>query len=339
MKNIKKQRKFIVFLDGDTQSNVGPANVNKKIIENPHFLYSTQKNKIKRTLETINKMKKSNLILFSGIPQKSHVMISKLLRKKSIYLMHGFLKYDNEINCLNLNPKEISKEKYLLDKVDLILCVSEKFSLWFLNKNPQYENKIYYINCGIEIDKELCIPNERHNILAVAGGNRNIKNNKIICDIVNHLNNNGIKCKINVFGQILSNNEKIIPSNNVTIVGQVEQKNFYEELKKTKLFILNTSVESFGLSVIDALICGCDILVPYNSGVTSILNLEENDVIYNYDDREEISKKIVYNLNYGNNRRIIRSIDFDHYSWANVTERLIDICCAIYNDEDYTNIK
>lgn len=331
--------RFKLFLDGDTKKNAGPANVNKELIKNSNIIYTKNKNKIIRIIETIYKIIFANAVVFSGIPRKSHIFIAKIFKKKIIYLMHGYLKYDNEVNLLKLSKREITDEEYLFKKSDLVLCVSEKFAEWFKVQRMDLKNKIYFLNGGINKKEYFDKCNKDPNTLAVAGGNRNIKNNKIVSEAVNKLNNDGFKCKLNLYGEIVENNERIIGNDNVTIVGQLKQNEFFNELNKTKLFVLNTTIESFGLSVIDALLCGCNILIPYNSGVTSIIEYTENDVIYNCNDINEIEKKIKYNLENDNNKRIVESINFNKYTWDKVSERLIEIGKLLTQNKDYHDVK
>lgn len=333
------QKNIKIFLDGDTKSNVGPANVNKKIIQNSSsFSYVKSKSKIIRIIATIFYIIRSNVVLFSGLPKKSHLIISKIFRKKTIYFMHGYLKYDNDINNLNCSKKEIKNEDYIFKNVDTILCVSRNFMKWFTKKHKELEQKTYYVSLGIDIE-EMAVNhsiNVNNHLIIATGGNRNIKNNGIICDCIRELNSE-YGCSLNLFGDIKPNNETIVSDSIVHVKGLVSQKQLYEELSKSKLFVLNTSVESFGLSVIDALLCGCNILIPENSGVLDIMNVNENDIIHNYKDKKEIKKKIIYNLKNNNNQRILQSIDFDSCSWKSVVRRITYICEQLYYGREYKN--
>ena len=69
------------------------------------------------------------------------------------------------------------------------------------------------------------------------------------------------------------------------------------------------------------------------------MNLKETDIINDIDDLNEIEFKIKYNLTHNNNKRIINSIDFNHYSCNNSAKRLEKIVdCIIYN-KNYRSIK
>ena len=59
----------------------------------------------------------------------------------------------------------------------------------------------------------------------------------------------------------------------------------------------------------EALICGCNLLISQNVGAKAIINgLEANDLINDVDNIKEISNKIMHNLFNSNNNRLINSI-------------------------------
>ena len=176
--------------------------------------------------------------------------------------------------------------------------------------------------------------------IAVCGGNRFLKCNKIVSDAINELNKGkSTKYNLNIYGLMYANGEKILENDNVKIIGRIPQNELFEELSKTKLFVLNSMYESFGLSVIDALKCGCNILISKNAGINDVLKLEENDIINDFNDIDELKQKIKYNMTHDNNKRILDSIDFKHYNWERVAQRLIEIICCLENGESYKNIK
>ena len=125
---------------------------------------------------------------------------------------------------------------------------------------------------------------------------------------------------------------------NSTYIGMLPYKEFCKELKRNDIFILNSEVESFGLSAVDALLCGCNILISINSGIRSVLKLKEEDTIYDVHNPIEIAEKIEKVLQNKNSERILSTIDFEHYSWKQVSERLYKICYALYTEDDYKNI-
>lgn len=67
-------------------------------------------------------------------------------------------------------------------------------------------------------------------------------------------------------------------------------------MQKSELYILNSVYEPFALSVYDALLCGCSVLITNVAGALELLNVTEHDVIFDPMDENEIANKIDYLL-------------------------------------------
>ena len=338
-------KKYKILFCGDLSQNNGPANVNKELKKyaNFGFIDTKAKNKVKMVLSFIFNMIFYKIIIFSSLYRTNYIFfkMAKIFNKNTVYLMHGYTNFDVRINK-ETNYKKINKmENYMLAKSDLIIVVSKKYMELVLKDMKDYEYKMHYVLSGLDFQKKDKNRRSRfqNNTIAVCGGNRIIKRNKVVCDAVNYLNNKGTNCNLFVYGLNYTNSEDLINNNNIKVVGRVPQKELFKNLCKTKLFVLNSDYESFGLSVVDALTCGCDILITENSGISSILNLEEMDIIHDNKSIEEISRKIEYNLKNSNNERILNSIDFNHYSWKNVSLRLETVIISFFSGHDFKKIK
>ena len=97
------------------------------------------------------------------------------------------------------------------------------------------------------------------------------------------------------------------------------------ELEKSNLYISNSIVESFNLSVFDALLSGCDILLSKNVGALSVIETNNFDIINNCIDKNEIKEKIIYVMKHSNCKRIVNSIS-DESSWEKSTLKLLECC-------------
>ena len=113
---------------------------------------------------------------------------------------------------------------------------------------------------------------------------------------------------------------------NVEFKGLVPQKQLYEEMKKSELYVLNSVYESFALSVFDALLCGCSILVTNVAGALELLDVTDHDVIYDPMNTDEIAEKIEYLLQHPNNERLMKKLDFDKISYKAEVKRLEQFC-------------
>lgn len=321
-----------ILLIGDFKLNCGPANVNRELINNSNGVikYIIFENKYIKFLETLIKILLNNVIIISGYSTKSlfYTKLANLFNKKVIYIMHGCIKYENEINKLKLNKKYIERELIFLKNVNLILCVSEHYSKWVKNYYPEISNKIDFLNNGIPNIKSYNITNKKKNNnvykISLIGGNRNIKNNLIVCKAIEQLIDEGLNIEVKLFGRNYEDNEEINLAN-VKYEGMVSKEVLNKELQESNLYICNSHVEPFGLSVIDALFAGCDIVINKNVGSSSIFDIEEKYIIQNENDILEIKEKINYTLKNPNNKKIIKTIK-DGCDFENASKKLIELC-------------
>ena len=85
---------------------------------------------------------------------------------------------------------------------------------------------------------------------------------------------------------------------------------------KAALFIQNSSFETFGLAPVEALVCGCSVLLSRQIGALEVIrNISDTDVIENFEDPHEIASKIKHILNEPNAARLQEGIDRETYSW------------------------
>lgn len=181
--------------------------------------------------------------------------------------------------------------------------------------------------------------NEKISII-VAGGDRIQKNNIEVCKAVELLSERiNKKIELQICGRRYYDNDLFLEYPHTTYLGMLPNEQFMEKLRDSHVFVLNSEVESFGLSAVDALRAGCNILISKNSGIRSILSLSEEDIIFDTHNPSEIADKIEKLLSKNNCKRILDSIDFDHYSWESVAGRLYRICEAVYKGENYNLIR
>ncbi len=318
------KRELKIYFHGDYRSLSGPSNANKNILlcRDKRMLFLKSKNKILKKAEYLLKVIFSDVTIFSGVDvyAKIGIELIKKLNKKAVYLMHGCAEYEIEKNSMTIEQKNIDAEKYILENADLILCVSENYAEWVKNYYPHLKEKISFVNSGINAfeKKNLKPYDERTISVAAAGGDLPQKNNEKICQAVSKLNDENIV--LNIYGKKEPENK------NKFFKGELRQDLFFNELENTKLFVVNSTVESFSLAAADALERGCSILLSKDSGIRSILNLEDADIIYDTENEEEIAEKIRYLLEHPNNERITSSLDFEKVSWKKTAENLYKKC-------------
>ena len=328
-----------ILIYGGWKDNNGPSNVVKSLILNSDedLMYIKSSNKIIKGFEIFFKLIRSDIVVTSGIVSFRFQNILKKMNKKFVILMHGCNEYENKINNLNLDSNILKREKFCMENSSLIIAVSEVYSFWLKNRFPEYAHKITFVNNGVEINRRISVSKNK-NTIALSGGNRNIKNNYEVCLAVQRLIQKGIDCTVNVYGYIYPENKNLNIFPFVNIKNQMNKNDFYDELDKTELFVLNSELEPFGLVIADALNCNCSLLVSKNVGSSSILKLEENDIINNPHDIDEIEQKVYINLKQSNSERLYNSLDLKRITPKSSYVRLKSICCSViegnYKDEE-----
>lgn len=326
----------VLFL-GDFWFNGGPTNVNKGLRQylSDRYIYLSTNNKILKILQTIYYTVFSSKVIYSGIMNVGlfSIIVSKILRKKNAYLMHGCIEYETKINKTT-NKLGMIIEKMHWEIADKIICVSDPFAEWFKSNYPKYKDKVVVVCNGVKWDEHdlLDISNQRkNNLIVVTGGDRLTKNNIAVCEAVKLLNNDyGYNFELFIFGN-LNKKDSENEYNNFEFVewkGLVERKELFEYFKKSNIYIQNSSFEPFGLSPIEALLCGCNLIVSSNVGALTIIDsIQKEDIIYDTKNIREIADKIlnVYRMN--NNERLLNSIDKNKTTYkarAKELERIIE---------------
>lgn len=311
------------FLLGGHFSNGGPDNVNQALIKfaDRKILYIKSNNKPVRVLEIFWKILISEGIVVSGVCAKRYYDFMKVFHKKFVYLMHGCMDFENEINRLHLTSDFIENEKNLLNDAKRIVCVSEVYSEWVKKRYPEYAEKITFVNNGVELEQREKKEKEPFSI-AVGGGNRCIKNNYAVSMAVKKLNSEGIPCKLYIFGRKYPGNEEIEETDNIKYCGHLDKTPYYEKLDYISCFVMNSEVEPFGLVAADALNCNCLLLMSQNIGAKSIMKTEKCDIIQQPHDVDELVEKLKYVFGHPNSDRLYENIDVQACSGKSSFQKL-----------------
>lgn len=320
---------YITFI-GDHRSNGGPNNVNKQIIryKSRNILYVNFSNRFAKYPDALIKILISKVVIVSGLYGINifALKIAKLLGKKTIYIMHGCAEHEAMINGRKLSRHNIRVERATLQYSDLLLPVSKKFCQWVKNQYPQYADKTQYWHFGIEqiqMDSNNTI--RESNTIAAAGGDMPRKRNEILSNVVEKMNG---RVNLTVYGNLnlpeLSRQYK-----HTTWAGLVDNNIFLQELQGKSVFVVNSVFDTLNITGLEALLCGCSVLISSQAGVLELMNLSEQDIIVNPDDEEEIEQKLMYLLDHPNNKRIREAMDWELLDPRNAVKRLVDICTAL----------
>lgn len=294
-----KNRKRIYY-SGDFVSNNGPAIVNKmykRYIRNDAYTPNSN-GKVYRILHFAIKILLSKYVIVSGI-SKLHLYIlgiSKLMGKDVSYLMHGYAKIESDINDVNNTQSKIKIERAILAHVDRIICVSEKFSQYMKSEMPELSKKITYVNNGV--DALAVRPSEKrkddyHYTIMTVGGGIPIKNTLQICQAIESLKDYSVK--LIVVGPKDKYGDDIAKYPFVTYYESLPHDEVLAMMSSADLYIQNSTFETFGLAVCEAITRGCNLLVSRHVGATDVIEgLDERiNIISDTSDIGDIARKII----------------------------------------------
>lgn len=322
-----------IFFHGPYFDNDGPNIVNKNLVSclkgKVKILITPNKYLIR--LEALCKICFSDVVVFSGLLfHVRELKLAKLLHKKIVYLMHGCGAFEF--------GKLAPVEKLLFKQADLILCVSDTYQKVVAQQFPELMPKLQVLYNGIDwnflnslVAKNQAISQQRDfKRIILFGGGRHEKNNLIVCQAIQSINEeHGTDYYVDVYGNFSETDNSILISQIPCVHYHrvIPHEQVYIELLKSKLFIQNSKFESFSLGLIDALVCGCDVLLSKNVGARDIINsLQATDIIEDVENIEEIKAKILHVLKQPNNSRLLNSINQQTTSIAYSAEKLLLYC-------------
>lgn len=320
-----------VLLFGGWHQNGGPSNVNKTHVmsADDRLVFLKIQNRVFRRFERLFRIFTCEKILFSGsLPLKYEWFICKLLHKDVFYYMHGDLRYENVINKQGHTEKAFTIFDDVLKYSHKIIAVSERYAQWLKKRYPQYADKITFVNNGLNIERRKMVVKEPMTI-AVSGGNRQIKNNDIVCEAVSVLRERGYDIKVYVFGRHYPDNADLDKYPFAVRMGQMDKDEYYAHLDRISLYVVNSELESFGLIVGDAINCNCSLLVSEIVGARSIMTMADEDMVYDSHNIEEVASKILNLLEHPNNERLYNTIDIEGVSEKSAYNNLMNV---IFNE-------
>lgn len=309
MKKGKKRKSFVPFFIGDFKTFNGPAIANKNIKKGvgKRALYSNSSSNLMRLIELLIKSLFSDCLFFCSFSKLDviGIKIAKFLKKKTFYLMHGRIELENNINKkLNVNLSQM--EKYILDNVSYIVCVSKLLSDEISKEG--YNHKTEYVFNGIDysdivVSEKL---NKDSNLIMSTGGLMPIKNNIVVCEAIDLLNKKyNCNLKYLIVGDDFGNLKQLNKYDFVNYINHTSHEKCLRYMKKSNIYVQNSIHETFGLAVIESIVNDCNLLISKNVGSKDIITtLNDEDIIYDPNDINEISKKILRLLTVPNSKRI-----------------------------------
>ncbi|KAB7671697.1 glycosyltransferase family 4 protein [Bacillus sp. B1-b2] len=329
-----------LFMVGDFFSDTGPGVANIQLKKgwknNKNVYFSERVNRFSRIIEMVKGIYGCDAVCFCS-PSKANLLgikLANIFNKKKFYYMHGYLTVERKLANPSLTESDIKKvndfEKKMFAGVNKVFCVSKTFSEYMKSTEKTYAHKFDYNFNGLDVRHLETVCNSSSNrqinqIISIGGGMRR-KNNRIVCKAIDKLNKEyGANLKFVVIGLPYSDKEEICQYDFVEYYDHLPHEKTLELLSESQIYIQNSSFETFGLGVIEALLCGCDLLISKAVGVIDIIDtLDSTDVIYNTQEVEEIANKILNVLKNTNNRRLNEGLRKDLINHESAAESLYE---------------
>lgn len=320
-----------IFMVGDYRTGTGPANVTKSYLD--YLPENTLKlqciGKMARALEILFKLPQADVVVCSGHSNQNILALkwAKLWHKPTAFLMHGCVEHENAINGVpDADMNETERMTLLLS--DVILAVSERFANWLREHYPEYIEKIDCIPNGVDwVGLQALhadVHRSGHQLMSIGGGMPR-KMIRYICEAIELLNKTAkVPYLLIVAGDIGFDTREINQYSFVRNEGMVSFERVVELLHSSGLYIQNSCFETFGLAPLEALACGCNLLLSNQIGAIEVFSeVWEDDLIEDYSNSEEIAKKIERLMKRGNHERLEQSIDKESTSWESRTKQLL----------------
>lgn len=328
-----------VLFVGDFKLNTGPALANKllvKGINEENKIITNQTNKFLRIVEFIFKIFLCTDVCFCSFSKfnKAGIRVAKLFKKNVYYIMHGYKSYEYQMNSANFEKSiytDIKKlEKYIFSEVDRIFCVSQKFKFFMQQEQPTYSHKFDYNYNGIDTEiyansKNIRTSKKERQIMSVGGGMPQ-KNNLTICKAIELLNDTyNMNLSFIVVGNSFGQKETFKKYDFVDYYEKLPHGKVISLMLESQLYIQNSIFESFGLSIIEAMMCNCELLISEYVGALDLLDtlLDEEDIIFDVYDYREIAKKIKKKIENPKEKDLEKNIDIDSFSYKVAGKELI----------------
>lgn len=304
-----------LFLVGDFQSDNGPGMANKQIFKSlskGHVVrYSKEGSKAGRIFEALGKIAVSDAVVICSKSQINYLVIkaARRLNKHVFYVMHGCSSFEARLNDPNVSDQVVRSlsdyDNYIVENSDKVICVSELFMHFMMDRMPDYQNKFDYIYNCIDIKKILSqvVPSaERKSQIISIGGGMKHKNILTVARAAQQLQP---AISVAVVGAEGADSMDIKRQGNVKWIGLTPHKEVLKLLSESKYYIQNSTFETFGLAAVEALYCGCDLLISDHMGCKDLFeNATDKDIIHNVNDPIEIKEKLQYLSSHGNNMRL-----------------------------------
>lgn len=190
----------------------------------------------------------------------------------------------------------------VLNKSKHIIVISEKFKQCFFNQFKLNEKKITKIYNGINIiDKKINVKSKKNQVLYMG----KLTQGKGIYDFIKSIPMIHEKSPETVFiiagdGEI-EEVKKIVTKNDmekyVRVVGWISGKQKDRYLLESRILVMPSYFEAFGISIVEAMQYGLTIVATNVGGIPEIIQQNINGMLVNKGDINALSEALIYYIN------------------------------------------
>ena len=200
----------------------------------------------------------------------SAVLQKKLSRKRKVYFK-SVIDEATEIICVSNALKKSVQD--LTDNIRVPVVIPNAVNEKFKYKPDISEGKFSFISIGN------LVQSKRFDLTIKAFSKRFKGENNVILKIIG--------------GGVLQDKlEKLVEEqgikNQVVFLGRISRQSVVEELQKSKVFVLPSDYETFGVVYVEAMACGLPIIGTKNGGSEDIIR-ESNGILIERDNVEELA--------------------------------------------------
>ena len=228
----------------------------------------------------------------------------------------------------------IAKNKLLLmEKATKIIAVSQNTKKDIIRIYPQIDAEkieVIYHGNSIKIDTTVSVQLPSNYILFV-GVRENYKNFNFFINAINELLKNDSTLHVVCAGGGKFNQKEIQFIKSLGFENQIVHKNFKENelgqfYKKAKCFVFPSMYEGFGIPVLEAMACGCPIVLGHHSSFPEVAG--NAGVYFDLNNSEDLKNKINQLLNDENLRNDYIEKGFaqvQKFNWESAAEQCFEL--------------
>ncbi|QYA44586.1 glycosyltransferase [Macrococcoides bohemicum] len=189
------------------------------------------------------------------------------------------------------NKKTLRKMKKIIESADSFITVSE-----FLKKKLEMNNIEVIPNFIKEEIKPYNGKLDDFTIITVSNLTPN-KNTKLLIDAVDLVNKEGLNVKLKIIGNgpLLAEYYEYIHNNNIqniVFMNQMNNSEVIKEISKSNILVSTSKIETFGVSILEAISVGVPVISTNSGGPLDIVN-DINGIILKSDDPYELANVII----------------------------------------------